>query len=258
MLEAYLKDQLKTKSLLLMTHMVLGYPSFDDNWKMLEVMESVGADVVELQFPFSEPVADGPLFVMANQASLDAGTTVEQCFEFMKRASARFKMPLLMMGYYNTVFAMGEEAFCKRLAECGGRGAIVPDLPLEYAKPFLALAEEHNLSIVQIITPNSSVERRAELVGASKGFVYCVARKGVTGRETSFGEVGAYLEGCRALTNLPLALGFGVKSHEDLKQIEGKADMAIIGTAGLQAWKSGGAVALKNLLDWRGVGATSF
>ena len=252
MLEAYLKARLQHKSLLLMTHMVLGYPSFQANWEMLEVMEEADVEVVELQFPFSEPVADGPLFVMANQASLDAGTTVDQCFEFMKKASARFKMPLLMMGYYNTVFTLGEEKFCQRLAECGGKGAIVPDLPLEYAQDFLLLARKSNLSIVQIVTPNSSRERQAELARASSGFVYCVARKGVTGRQTSFDQnMENYLSDMRACTSLPVALGFGVKSREDLLQIEGKAHMAIIGTAGLQAWKDGGAAGLKKLLQWR-------
>lgn len=252
MLKAYLAEQAEKKGLLLMTHMVLGYPSFEDNWSMLEVMEEVGADVVELQFPFSEPVADGPVFVAANQASLDAGTTVEQCFDFMKRASERFSMPLLMMGYYNTAYSMGESNFLKTLKDCGGRGTIIPDLPLEYSEAFLAEAQALSLDVVQIITPNSSLERKKVVAEASMGFIYCVARKGVTGKDTDFdAQIDQYISDVKSVSDLPLALGFGVKSHKDLVALEGKVDMAIIGTAGLQAWLSGGKEALRELLDWR-------
>jgi len=250
MLELHLKTKLKEKPILLMTHMVLGYPSFEDNWKMLEVMEACGADVVELQFPFSEPVADGPVFVLANQASLDSGTTVEQCFAFFKKASSHFSMPLLMMGYYNTVHAMGEKKFCQRIKEAGGVGSILPDLPIQYSAEYFSACQEQDLSPIQIVTPNASTERLKVLAGHSRGFVYCVARKGVTGKDTAFEGLDTYLARVRSVTNLPLALGFGVKSHEDIRSLIGKADMAIIGTAGLQAWTAGGAKALSTLLDW--------
>lgn len=252
MLTDHLKLARDKKGLLLMTHMVLGFPSFDDNWKMLEVMEEVGADVVELQFPFSEPVADGPLFVMANQASLESGTTIDQCFDFMKRASAHFSMPLLMMGYYNTVFSQGEEQFCARLSDSGGVGSIIPDLPLDYAADYLKASVSKDLSTVQIVTPNSSVERRQQLARRSTGLVYCVARKGVTGKNTSFDDgLKSYIATVKAATDLVVAVGFGVKCHSDIRALEGIADMAIIGTAGLQAWMDGGASELRSLLDWR-------
>jgi tryptophan synthase alpha chain len=252
MLQQHILNAKQDKGLALMTHMVLGYPSFDDNWAMLESMEKVGADVVELQFPFSEPIADGPVFVAANQASLDAGTTMDQCFEFMKKASERFSMPLLMMGYYNTAYAMGETAFLEKLKACGGKGTIIPDLPLEYAHAFLAEAKRLELEVVQIITPNSSLERKKEVAQASNGFVYCVARKGVTGKKTSFDEnLDDYLDEVKSACPLPIALGFGVKSHDDIRALVGKVDMAIIGTAGLQAWVDGGAKALEELLSWR-------
>jgi len=250
MLESYIREELKNKPILLMTHMVLGFPSFEDNWTMLEVMEASGADVVELQFPFSEPVADGPVFVKANQASLDSGTTMDECFSFFERAAQRFSMPLLMMGYYNTVHALGEEAFCKKLKACGGAGAIVPDLPIQYSDDYFKFSEQEDLSPIQIVTPNASLERLKTLAQHSRGFVYCVARKGVTGNQTAFEGIDDYLERVRSVTQLPLALGFGVKSHDDIKSLVGKVDMAIIGTAGLQAWTEGREKALGNLLKW--------
>ena len=130
-LESYIAERKQHKDLLVMAHVVCGYPSFEANMQELEIMHEAGVDLVELQFPFSEPSADGPLFVRANEQSLKSGTTVDQCFDFMKLVSERFSFKVLMMGYYNTVFKMGEEVFVQRLKEAGGVGYIVPDLPLE-------------------------------------------------------------------------------------------------------------------------------
>ena len=130
-LESYIAERKQHKDLLVMAHVVCGYPSFEANMQELEIMHEAGVDLVELQFPFSEPSADGPLFVHANEQSLKSGTTVDQCFDFMKLVSERFSFKVLMMGYYNTVFKMGEEVFVQRLKEAGGVGYIVPDLPLE-------------------------------------------------------------------------------------------------------------------------------
>ena len=106
-LQAYIEKRKKDKELLVMAHVVCGYPSFSDNMKELEIMSATGVDIVELQFPFSEPSADGPLFVKANEESLKSGTTVDQCFDFMKQVTERFSFKVLMMGYYNTAFRMG-------------------------------------------------------------------------------------------------------------------------------------------------------
>ena len=251
MLDQCLKDKKSKKSLLKMNHLVIGYPSIEDNWKMLEVMWATGSDIVELQFPFSEPIADGPLFVKANQAALDNGITIDDCFAFMKEAYERFDILFLMMGYYNTVFAMGEEKFCQRLSDSGASGMIVPDLPIEESSDFFKYADLYRLCPILIVTPNSSPERIAEVTKNSKGFVYCVARKGVTGLSTSFdGDLEDYLSTVRSTTDLPLALGFGVKSHEDLDYLVGKVDMAIIGTAGLKAYETGGVQGLTELLAW--------
>ena len=249
MLESYLQERKRTKELLLMTHLVVGYPSIDDNFYMLEEMQKADADVVELQFPFSEPTADGPLFVTANQESLDAGMTIDRCFSFMEKASSRFDMPLLMMGYYNPVFVRGEAAFCKQLSACGGKGLIVPDLPLEEASLLFSEAEKNKLDPILIITPNCSLERMTVIAEHSRGFIYCVARKGVTGKKTHFdADLDQYLQKVRSVTSLPLALGFGVSNQEDLAYLRGKADMAIMGTAALKAYKEGGREGLAKLL----------
>ena len=177
MLSDILKAKKAEKPLLMMNHLVIGYPSLEDNWKMLEVMSECGSDIVELQFPFSEPVADGPLFVKANQAALDSGITLKDCFEFMEKACKTFDIPFLMMGYYNTVFVMGEGAFCEKLKEVGAKGMIVPDLPIEESDTFFSEAEKNDLSPVLIVTPNAKDERIAEVTSHSKGLFTALLEK---------------------------------------------------------------------------------
>ena len=155
-LSAYLRQRRPTRPVMLMTHVVCGYPSIDDNLRALEIMARHRVDLVELQFPFSEPTADGPLFVRANQLSIANGTTVDQCFGLLERVHAQFDVQTLMMGYYNTVFKMGEQEFVRRLADAGACGYILPDLPLEEAGYLHQLSEPLGLSPIMLMTPTSS------------------------------------------------------------------------------------------------------
>ena len=253
-LNDYIAERLAHRRPLLMTHVVCGYPSFEDNWRELEIMAERGVAFVELQFPFSEPSADGPLFVKANQESLARGTTVAQCLEFMARVTAAFPFRVLMMGYYNTAFKMGHATFVDRLAQAGACGYILPDLPLEEAAPLHMLADAKGLSPIVLMTPTSTDARLAQLGGVARGFVYCVARRGVTGASTQMDdEVSTFLSRCRAATSLPLAVGFGVSTAEDLRFIGDNAEIAIIGTAALRAWEQGGESALSAFFDGLGV-----
>jgi tryptophan synthase alpha chain len=245
-LESFLAERKKDKDLLVMAHVVCGYPSFEDNMLELEIMAEAGVDLVELQFPFSEPSADGPLFVHANEQSLKAGTTVEQCFEFMQQASERFPFKLLMMGYYNTVFKMGEETFVKRVKDAGGVGYILPDLPVEESANLHRLSEEAGIEPIILMTPTSTDKRLAQLGAVSRGLVYVVARKGVTGSKTNMGDdVLALIERCRQHTNVPIGVGFGISGKQDMDFLRGSADMAIVGTAALKTWEESGADGLR-------------
>ena len=245
-LQAYIEQRKQSKDLLVMAHVVCGYPSFAANMEALEVMAEAGVDLVELQFPFSEPSADGPLFVKANEQSLKAGTTVDQCFEFMKLASERFAFKILMMGYYNTAFKMGEDVFVKRIQEAGGVGYILPDLPVEESDNLHRLSAEAGIEPIILMTPTSSEKRLAQLGAASRGMVYVVARRGVTGSKTNMGDdVTSLVARCRQHTNVPIGVGFGISSKADLDALRGSADLAIIGTAALKTWEASGATGLK-------------
>ena len=245
-LQAYIEQRKQSKDLLVMAHVVCGYPSFAANMEALEIMAEAGVDLVELQFPFSEPSADGPLFVKANEQSLKAGTTVDQCFEFMKLASERFAFKILMMGYYNTAFKMGEDVFVKRIQEAGGVGYILPDLPVEESDNLHHLSAEAGIEPIILMTPTSSEKRLAQLGAASRGMVYVVARRGVTGSKTNMGDdVTRLVARCRQHTNVPIGVGFGISSKADLDALRGSADLAIIGTAALKTWEASGATGLK-------------
>jgi|TARA_B110000495_G_scaffold77519_1_gene66501 tryptophan synthase alpha chain len=245
-LQAYIEQRKQSKDLLVMAHVVCGYPSFAANMEALEIMAEAGVDLVELQFPFSEPSADGPLFVKANEQSLKAGTTVDQCFEFMKLASERFAFKILMMGYYNTAFKMGEDVFVKRIQEAGGVGYILPDLPVEESDNLHRLSAEAGIEPIILMTPTSSEKRLAQLGAASRGMVYVVARRGVTGSKTNMGDdVTSLIARCRQHTSVPIGVGFGISSKADLDALRGSADLAIIGTAALKTWEASGATGLK-------------
>ncbi|MEZ7850132.1 MAG: tryptophan synthase subunit alpha, partial [Gammaproteobacteria bacterium] len=245
-LQTYIEQRKQSKDLLVMAHVVCGYPSFAANMEALEIMAEAGVDLVELQFPFSEPSADGPLFVKANEQSLKAGTTVDQCFEFMKLASERFAFKILMMGYYNTAFKMGEDVFVKRIQEAGGVGYILPDLPVEESDNLHRLSAEAGIEPIILMTPTSSEKRLAQLGAASRGMVYVVARRGVTGSKTNMGDdVTSLVARCRQHTNVPIGVGFGISSKADLDALRGSADLAIIGTAALKTWEASGAAGLK-------------
>jgi tryptophan synthase alpha chain len=224
-----------------MAHAVAGYPSVEDNKRMLEAMEEAGVDLVELQLPFSEPIADGPVFVKANQEAILSGMRREPYFDLLSWAARNCTFPVLFMGYYNSAFRMGETAFCERLAEAGAKGFILADLPPEEGRGLAAAARRRGLDPVLIMTPASPPGRLREIGELASGFVYCVARKGVTGRKTEVsGDVQDFLERARVATPLPLGLGFGLKAPEDVRALRGKADIAIVGTACLEAWERGG------------------
>ncbi|MDJ0782551.1 MAG: tryptophan synthase subunit alpha [Desulfosarcinaceae bacterium] len=249
MLEPYIRSRLTEKRILLMTHIVVGYPSLDDSLEIVRTMVEAGVDLIELQIPFSEPIADGPVILKANQQALADGVTVSQCLAFGRTVAAQFAIPFLYMTYYNVLFKNGVDRFADHMRDAGLKGAIVPDLPPEEADDYLNAMGRCGLSPIFIFSPTTTEARMQAIAKVADGFVYCVARKGVTGDQTIFSrQMDEYLTGCRRATGLPLALGFGVKDRSDVKFLEGKADIAIIGTEVLRLVESQGIAALAPFL----------
>jgi len=226
-----LNHRRQENDILLMTHLVLGYPSFEVNRRVIRQMVDNGVDCIEMQIPFSEPMADGPVILKANQDSIAGGTTVAACLEFGREMAAGYAIPFLFMTYYNIVFKYGEERFLDAAKAAGITGLIIPDLPPEMGGEFMAMAREREIASILIFAPTSTDERMAELNGWADGFIYCAARRGVTGKKSEFGsEFYDYLARCRKATTLPLAVGFGIQNRDDVAALIGRADMAVIGS----------------------------
>lgn len=228
-----------------MTHIVLGYPSFEENRQVIAEMVKNGVDCIEMQIPFSEPMADGPVILKANQDSLALGTSVAQCLEFGAEMAGQYNIPFLYMTYYNIIFNYGEKEFFQAAADAGIKGLIIPDLPPEMSPEFFDYAREFHIAPILIYTPTSTDERMAELDKYADGFIYCVARRGVTGAQSEFDDTfGRYLERCRKATRLPLAVGFGIRDRADIEALIGKADMAVVGSETIRLVDDQGAEAV--------------
>lgn len=249
MLESYIKNRLKTKEILLMTHIVIGYPSFEDSFEIVKQMVEAGVDLMELQIPFSEPMADGPVILKANQKAIEKGSTVQKCFEFAQKVSTAFPLPFLFMSYTNILYNYGMEQFSDKMAQINLKGAIIPDLPPEEGKEYIRAMKKNSLSPIYIFSPETSDDRLAYLSSFASGFVYCLARKGVTGKETAFSDdLSVYLSRCRKATHLPLAVGFGVKDKTDVDYLKGKADIAVIGSQTIRIVEEKGVAAIGDFI----------
>ena len=253
MLESYIRRKLKKKDILLMTHIVLGYPSFDDGWRIIETMVDAGTDLMELQIPFSEPTADGPVIAHANREALKGGATLDYCFKFIAKVTLNFDIPFLIMSYYNIPYRFGLKGFVAALSDYGLRGAIIPDLPLEESRGYLDAMYAHDLAPILIFSPATPPERMEHISSHGRGFIYCVARRGVTGENTNFSDkLAAFLARCREATSLPLALGFGVKDKAHIDYLKGKADIAVIGSQTIRVMEEKGIAAAGDFI--RGLG----
>ena len=224
-----------------MTHIVLGCPSFEDSFKIIETMVKAGVDLMELQVPFSEPIADGPVILSANQQALEGGATVQGCFDLAEKVTRAFDIPFLIMSYFNIPYRYGTKRFVSNMAKRNLRGAIIPDLPPEEGQEYLKAMKAFDLAPILIFSPTTPIERMKYLATFAKGFIYCIARKGVTGAITTFAEeLGSYLSQCRKATSLPLALGFGIKEKADIDFLKGKAEIAVIGTQTIRVMEKEG------------------
>jgi tryptophan synthase alpha chain len=245
-----IRTRLRNKPILLMTHIVIGYPDLETSLQLVDAMVEAGVDLMELQIPFSEPVADGPVILHANQGALASGIRVDDCFEFARKVTARHSIPFLFMSYYNVLFMRGLTRFAEQSKAVGIRGAIVPDCPPEEGAEYTAAMTEHGLDPVYIFSPRTSDARMQMLGKAGSGLIYAVARKGVTGSNTTFSqETDAYLARCRQATELPLAVGFGIQARSDVAYLEGKADIAVVGSQSLQVLEKQGVAGVRSFLQ---------
>ncbi len=223
----------KQKSHGLMAHIVVGYPDMTTSERLLLTLCDAGADMIELQIPFTDPLADGPTILKANLASLESGTKVADCIRFAERMAPKMDdIPLLFMTYINIPFSYGLEKFCNDSASAGISGLIVPDIPPdEPSENYHELATAAGLHPVYILSP-SSTDKRIEIIGKyAGGFVYCTARVGITGaRQSQMADLREFTDKVRTQVSVPLALGFGISSAEHVAQIRDFVDVSVVGS----------------------------
>jgi len=233
-LEEKLIEIKKRKRIGLMTHLVIGYPSLEETISLVKLMEQNGVDIVELQIPFSDPLADGPTIMKACEASLKQGTKVKHAFAIMRQVSGEVSIPLVFMGYFNTLFTYGVEKFCQDAQHAGAAGLIVPDMPVdeENKEHYLKFCKKYKLHNIQVISPVSTDDRLKKNAKVANGFIYCTARQGITGaKNTLHPDLVSYLEKVKQFFDIPLAVGFGISKKEHIQVLKNKADIAIIGSA---------------------------
>lgn len=211
----------------------IGYPHLGTAEKLVPALVEGGFDLIELGVPFSDPMADGTTIQRASQRALDNGTTLVDCIaevHAMRRAGV--SVPLVFMSYYNPVLAMGLRRFAEHAAEAGVDGLIVPDLPPEESDELLSALEGMPIDPIFLVAPTSTPERLRVVAARARGFVYCVSLTGVTGaRQQMSTTLPEYLARVRAVTDLPLTVGFGISRPEHVAALRGHADAAIVASA---------------------------
>lgn len=242
----------KNKKIGLMTHVVAGYPSLKETEKLVLQMEEVGVDIVEIQIPFSDPIADGPTIMKANDKALENNITINDALQLMQRLTNKVKIPLLFMGYYNSLFHYGVERFCKDAEKAGAQGLIIPDMPLdeESHEHFTHYCERYHLSPIRVLSPTSTDKRIAANLKIAQGFVYCTAVSGTTGARNKLdNQTQQFLVRMKQTTDISLAVGFGISQPEHIKALIGFADIAVVGSAVIQKIKQSGIQGVKGYLE---------
>jgi len=217
-----------------MSHVYYGDPSEEFSLKLIETLAQNGADIIELGIPFSDPIADGPVFQAACERALNAGVTPIKCVEAIKKLrTANLKTPIIVTTYFNIPYVIGFEKFISRIKKAGAQGLLIPDLPIEEAKPYLELAAKMGLHLILQATPTTSQERLKKIVEAATGFIYLVGLEGVTGSKlTNLNTTFKLIKKVKARTQTPVMVGFGISKREHAKAIiNAGADGVVVGSA---------------------------
>ncbi|KEF42000.1 MAG: tryptophan synthase subunit alpha [Cyanobium sp. CACIAM 14] len=217
----------------LMPFLMAGDPDLSVTAASLLALQTAGADLIELGIPYSDPLADGPVIQGAAGRALASGTTPRRVLEMLESLRGQLGLPVVLFTYSNPLLNRGMETFCREAAAAGAAGLVVPDLPLEEAEKLSAIAAGHGLDLVLLVAPNTPPERMARIHAASRGFTYLVSVTGVTGVRASLeSRVGALVQRLRELGPTPVAVGFGIASGEQTRQVRRwGADGAIVGSA---------------------------
>ncbi len=230
----YLQALKKKGKALFVPFIVLGDPDKKRSIEIIRLLVGNGADALELGFPFSDPPADGPVIQAADARALSAGIRIDHCFEMLQEIRAFTDIPIGLLVYYNLILQRGVEKFYINCAESGVNSVLIADLPLEHAEEIVSIAKTHNIAPVFLVSEGTTKERLQKIVEIAEGYLYIVSYLGVTGiinavYEESMAQV---IERTRRLTKLPLFIGFGIHTPEQVRDaVTAGADGVIVGSA---------------------------
>jgi len=216
----------------LIPYIMAGDPSLPDTEALVVALEKAGADLIELGVPFSDPIADGPVIQKAAERALRAGTSLRHILAMVKTLRTKTQVPLILMTYYNTIMAMGEEPVCQEAVEAGIDGVIVPDMPPEEADTLYQAAQTKGPCVIYLLAPTSTSKRKVEVIRRTQGFIYYVSITGITGAKLQgVVDVEKNVRALQKKAKKPIAVGFGIATPEDAKHMASFADGVIVGSA---------------------------
>jgi len=216
----------------LVAFLTAGDPDLASTKDLFKVVEENGADIIELGVPFSDPLADGPVIQAASQRSLKSGTTLKKIIQLVQDIRQTSQLPIVLMTSFNPVFVYGLDQFVNDAVQAGVDGVIVPDLPLEEAEDFNALADSKGLDMIFLLAPTSTPERVERTARQSKGFIYYISVTGVTGVRRSLSDgLKGKMKQVKQATSLPVLIGFGISEPEQAQQASKISDGVIVGSA---------------------------
>jgi tryptophan synthase alpha chain len=212
-------------------YLTAGFPDPATCVEILLALDDNGADIIEVGIPFSDPLADGPTIQWASRTALDNGMTVKGAFEIVESTVPHLKSPVVLMTYCNPLFKMGPARFAARAREAGVYGVIVPDLPVDEAEPWMEAADRYSLDTIFLVGPTTTPRRMQDVVSRTTGFLYYVSMTGVTGSSLTLSEnLFRHVTGIRSLSDIPVAVGFGISSPQHARELAGVADGVIVGS----------------------------
>jgi tryptophan synthase alpha chain len=216
----------------IVAYITAGDPSFDATLKYVLALAEAGADIIELGVPFSDPLADGPTIQRASERALKAGASLAGVLDLVRRIRQSSQVPLVLFSYYNPILQMGLEKFASAAASAGTDGALVTDLSPEESGDYRRILAAHHLDTIFLGAPTSTDERLAKIAACSSGFLYLISHTGVTGAKDALpDDLPALLRRARSVTQLPIAVGFGISLPGHVSVLGGLADAAVVGSA---------------------------
>ena len=225
----------------LVLFLTAGDPDIETTEVLVPALAEAGADIIELGFPFSDPMADGPTIQASSERALKGGATLGGILESVRKIRLETEVPIVLMGYYNPVFCYGLDKFSRDAAQAGVDGLLIVDLPPEEAAELRGYLRDNKLAFITLVAPTTPPERAEKLVRESEGYLYYVSMTGVTGsRDINVADIEDDVARLKSMGDIPVAVGFGISTAADVRAVAGFADGVVVGSALVKIIAGGG------------------